>query len=93
MATKRSKAQPRKWKGDEVQDAPDGEAERAAERVEGHTPLSVADAADRAHDDDDVGPPPRPARGALSPEEKIAEVAEEHQIREAAEGRGPRGKL
>ena len=83
---------PKQWNGDEVEDAPDGTAEQAAERAEGNTPISVADAVERASDDEDVGELPRPARDALSPEEKIAEVAAEHQARYAAGDRG-RGKL
>jgi hypothetical protein len=92
MATKR-KHQPEPWKGDEVQDdgRPPGEAERSADRAEGKTPVTVADAADRAGDDDAVAPP-TPDRDALAPEEKIAEVAEEHRERQAAEGRG-HGKI
>lgn len=86
------KPPPRQWKGDEVEDAPDGAAEQAAERAEGNTPITVADAVERASDDEDLGPPPKPGRDALSPEEKIAEVAEEHQARVAAGDRG-RGKL
>jgi hypothetical protein len=86
------KPPPRQWKGDEVEDAPDSTAEQGAERAEGNTPISVADAAKRASDDEDVGELPRPARDALSPEEKIAEVAEEHRARVAAGDRG-RGKL
>jgi hypothetical protein len=94
MATRRKK-QPEPWKGDEVQEdgRGPGEAERAADRAEGKTPLTAADAADRAHDEDDeeVDLPGREPDG-LSPEERIAEVAEEHQERLAAGDRG-RGKL
>ena len=89
---KAQKAQPPKWKGDEVEDAAEGEAERAAERAEGHTPLTLDEAVERASDDEAVGPPPTPSRDALSPEEKFAEVAEEHQERLAAGDRG-RGKI
>jgi hypothetical protein len=92
MATKGEKAQPGRWRGDEVEESPDGEAERAAERVEGNTTISVADAAERAGEDESVGALPRPGRDALSPEEKIAEVAEEHRARLAAGDRG-RGKI
>jgi hypothetical protein len=85
------KPAPKQWKGDEVEDAPAGAAEQAAERAEGNTPISVADAVERASDDEDIELP-TPARDALSPEEKIAEVAEEHRARFAAGDRG-RGKL
>ena len=91
MATKRRKAQPAKWKGDEVQDAPRDDAERAADRAEGKTALSVEDAAERSRADEAVHVP-EAAADALSPEEKIAEVAEEHQARQASAGRG-HGKL
>jgi hypothetical protein len=91
MATKRSKAQPAKWKGDEVADVPGDDAERAAERAEGKTAVSVEDAAERSRADEAVDVP-EAAADALSPEEKIAEVAEEHRERLASEGRG-RGKL
>ena len=87
MATKRRKAEPAKWKGDEVQDAPGDNAERAADRAEGKTAVSVEDAAERSRADEAVNVP-EAAADALSPEEKIAEVAEEHQARQASEGRG-----
>jgi len=92
MAKKR-KPQPEPWKGDEVQEdgRGAGEAERAADRAEGKTPLSVADAADRAGDEDEVDLPP-PKRDGLTPDEVIAEIAEEHRERMAAGDRG-RGKL
>jgi len=93
MARKGKEApQPAKWKGDEVQDAPDGEAENAAERAEGNTAITVADAADRASEDEAVGALPKPGRDALSPDEKTDEVAEEHRERLAAGDRG-RGKI
>ena len=91
MSTKREKNPPApKWKGDEVEDRPGGEAELAADRAEGKTAISLADALEPT---DEPEPMPAPARGALTPDEKIAEVAEEHRARQAAEGRGPRGKL
>ena len=89
---RKGKQPPPKWKGDEVEDAPESEAEHAAERAEGNTPITVADAADRASEDEAIGDLPKPSRDALSPEEKIAEVAEEHQERLAAGERG-RGKI
>jgi hypothetical protein len=91
MPTKH-KQPPERWKGEEVEDAPESEAELGAERAEGNTPITVADAAERASDDEAVGDLPRPDHDALTPEEKIAEVAEEHQARKAAGFRG-RGKL
>jgi hypothetical protein len=91
MANERRKAQHAKWKGDEVEDAPGDSAERAADRAEGKTALSRADAAERSRADEAVDVP-EAAPDALSPEEKIAEIAEEHRERQAAEGRG-HGKL
>jgi len=93
MATKRRKAEPARarWKGDEVQDAPGDDAERAADRAEGKTAGSVQDAAERSRADEAVHLP-EAAPDALSPEEKIAEVADEHRERLASQGRG-HGKL
>ena len=92
MATKRRKAEPAaRWKGDGVEDTPGDDAERAADRAEGKSAVSVEDAAERAHADEAVDLP-EAAADALSPEEKIAEVAEEHRARRAAEGPG-HGKL
>jgi hypothetical protein len=91
MATKRSKAQPATWKGDEVEDAPDDDAERAADRAEGKTAVSVENAAERSRADEAVDVP-EAAEDALSADEKIAEVAEEHRERLASEGRG-HGKI
>jgi hypothetical protein len=96
MATKGGKAQKGKaptpkWKGDEVEDAAEGDAERGADRAEGHTPITVDEAVERASEDEAIDAP-APARDALSPDEKIAEVAEEHHARIAAGDRG-RGKL
>ena len=92
MPTKGRKHQPKPWKGDEVEVAPDADAERAADRAEGNTPISVSDAVERAAEDEAIGELPTPDRDALSPDEKIAEVAEEHAKRIAAGDRG-RGKL
>lgn len=91
MTTKRRKAEPARWKGDEVQDAPGDDAERAADRAEGKTAESVQDAAERSRADEAVDVP-EAAPDALAPEEKIAEVAEEHRERLASQGRG-HGKL
>lgn len=90
---KKAKKRPEPWKGDEVQEdgRGPGEAERAADRAEGKTPVTVAEAAELEREDDEVDPPQRNPDG-LSPEERIAEVAEEHRERMAAGDRG-RGKL
>jgi len=52
----------------------------------------VADASRRRRDDEAVGPLPDAAAHALSPEENIAEAAEEHKERIASGDRG-RGKI
>jgi hypothetical protein len=39
MTTKGDKDQPGRWRGDEVEDQPGGEAERAADRAEGNAPV------------------------------------------------------
>ena len=94
MARRRRENKPQPWKGDAVAKdggAP-GEAERAADRAEGKSPIAAADAAERAGDDDDAVAPPRPDPDAPSPDEQIADVAEEHRERHAAGDRG-RGKL
>jgi hypothetical protein len=87
------KAQPAnaKWKGDEVEDAPDDSAERSADRAEGKTAVSAEDAAERSRADEAVDLL-HPAADAPSPDEKIAEVAEEHRERLASGERG-RGKI
>jgi len=69
-----------------------GIAERAADRAEGKVALPVADASRRRRDDEAVGPLPDAAAHALSPEENIAEAAEEHKERIASGDRG-RGKI
>jgi len=89
---KAKKDPPARWKGDEVEDAPEGVAESAAGRAEGQTPITAAEAVARAHEDEAIGDLPTPDRDALSAEEKIAEVAEEHRERLAAGYRG-RGKI
>ena len=88
--TGRRKAERAKWKGDGVEVGP-ADAERAADRAEGKTAVSVADAAEQARADDAVDLP-EPSPDALLPEEKIAEVAEEHRERQASAGRG-HGKI
>ena len=62
-------------------------AEGAADRAEGKTAVSVEDAAERSRADEAVDVP-EAAPDALSPDEKTAEVAEEHRERQASEGRG-----
>lgn len=70
MPTKSRKNPPERWKGDEVEDAPEGTAERAANRVEGNTPITVSDAVERAEEDEAVGELPKPDREALSPKRR-----------------------
>jgi hypothetical protein len=82
------------WTGDEVQDAPPGEAEQAADRAEGNRPVRTDTEHERPDEplesepEDEV----RRAPSGASPDEKIAEAAEEHREREAT-GRPPRGKI
>jgi hypothetical protein len=97
MATRGDKAPAQRWRGDAVEDQPGDQAERAADRVEGNTPLPVSVERER------VQAPPvaeqgpqrvaRRARHTGDPEEEIADIAEEHQERRDAGERPPRGKL
>jgi hypothetical protein len=86
-----------RWRGDSVEDAPGDEAERAADRAEGNTPIPAKAERERIQE------PPSPEQGPQrvrrraphtdDPEEEIAETAEEHQERRDAGERPPRGKL
>ena len=97
MSNKREDTPPERWKGDAVEDRPGDEAERAADRAEGNSPIPVAVERERIQD------PPLPEqepqrvshrpRHTDDPEEEIAETAEEHQARRDAGERPPRGKL
>jgi hypothetical protein len=97
MAKKhRSGGAPGHWKGDAVEERPGADAERGADRAEGNDPIR-ADVEDERlrHGDLQAQPQsdhPRPASEAESEEDEIAEIAEEHQARDAEE-QPPRGKL
>jgi hypothetical protein len=99
MATKGDPDQPGRWKGDEVEDQPADEAERAADRAEGNEPVSAADEAARREQrriDAEVVDARRQTKRSSppgDPDEKIAEAAEGHQDREVSAGLPPRGKL
>jgi hypothetical protein len=97
MAKKhRSGGTPGHWKGEAVEERPGADAERAADRAEGNEPIR-ADAEDERLRHGDLQAQPRsgrqpPASEAASEEDEIAEIAEEHQARDAEE-QPPRGKI
>ena len=88
------KAPPARWRGDAVEDRPGDEAERAAERAEGNTPVLVSAERDRIEEPPDAAQPQRVhGRSRPTDDEEIADTAEEHQERRDAGERPPRGKL
>ena len=105
MATRRDEGQRPRWQGDEVEDRPDSEAERAADRAEGNRAVRTdAEIRRRRHQDDDAktpvptGEPERDDGRATAPAadaagDDIADAAEEHRARRDAGERPPRGKL
>ena len=82
------------WKGDEVADAPPGEAEAAADRAGGRTPVDAAE----QREDEETALPPSPRRAAASSaddrqnqELKRQAAAEEHEAdRKAGTGTAPK---
>jgi hypothetical protein len=93
---KAGKARTGSWKGDAVEVTPGDEAELAADRAEGNSPVPAAVEQQRIHAPSGEQQPGRTqhrAPGAEDPEEKIEETAEEHQARREAGERPPRGKL
>jgi hypothetical protein len=97
MAKKhRSGGASRHWKGDAVEQRPGDDAERAADRAEGNEPIRADVEGERLRHGDLQAQPgsarPRPPGDAESEEDEIAEIAEEHQARDAEE-QPPRGKL
>ena len=91
MENEDRKSQP--WTGEEVEDAPPGQAERAAERAEGNAPVP-AGRADRDHDlSEEPEDDRRRAPSGLTADEKEAEAAEDHREREREGDRPPHGKL
>ena len=96
MATKGDKDQPGRWKGDEVEDRRGAEAERAADRAEGNSPVRAEDEDRRLSSPDTIGQPAEPRqlhRDGPTDDEEIEDVAEEHRARRDAGERPPRGKL
>jgi hypothetical protein len=85
---------PGRWAGEEVEDTKPGEAERAADRAEGNVAVPVeAPGRAEAPEDEPVDERKRAPSGE-TPDEKIAEAAEEHQEAEEDHGRQPpHGKL
>jgi hypothetical protein len=84
------------WKGDAVEEAPGSEAELAADRAEGNSPIPAEVEQERIRApsaEQQPEPAQRRAPRAEDPEEKIEETAEEHQARREAGERPPRGKL
>ncbi len=86
-----------RWRGDAVEDGPGDEAERAAERAEGNTPVPVNIEREKIQDPPDPDQQPlrvQPAtEDAEDPEEAIEEIAEEHREARNPAERPPRGKL
>jgi hypothetical protein len=85
------------WKGEAVEDAPGSEAELAADRAEGNSPVPAEVEQERLRSAPSAEQQPermqRRPPSAEEPEEKIVETAEEHQARRDAGERPPRGKL
>jgi len=102
MATKQDEGQRRRWQGDEVEDRPGGDAERAADRAEGNRAVRADVEVRRRREDDaktpvPTGAPERDEGRAAAPAEdasdEIADAADEHRARRDAGERPPRGKL
>jgi hypothetical protein len=84
------------WKGDAVEETPGSEAELAADRAEGNSPVPAEVEQERIRAPSAEQQPERAQRRAPraeDPEEKIEETAQEHQARREAGERPPRGKL
>jgi len=95
MDTKAKNEGPR-WHGDEVEDAPGDEAERAANRAEGNAPVRTDAEAARSEQpprDDDADDDRRQAAAPGDPDGDIADAADAHRARRDAGERPPRGKL
>jgi hypothetical protein len=86
-----------RWRGDAVEEQPGDEAERAADRAEGNTPVPANVEREKIQEPPDPEQEPlrvqRPPQAPDDPEEEIEEVAEEHRERRDAGERPPRGKL
>ncbi|HSU81156.1 MAG TPA: hypothetical protein VLR69_02000 [Thermoanaerobaculia bacterium] len=96
MTSKRGKAGTGTWKGEAVEDAPGAEAELAADRAEGNSPVPAEVEQERIRAPAAEQQPERAQRRPPhtdDPEEEIRDTAEEHQARREAGERPPRGKL
>jgi hypothetical protein len=101
MATKREtnpgNSRTGTWKGEAVEETPGAEAELAADRAEGNSRIPVEAEQERIRSAPAAEPQPermqRRPPSAEAPEEKIEQIAEEHQSRRDAGERPPRGKL
>ena len=95
MTSKHDDKKPRKWRGEEVEDAAPGEAERAAERAEGKTPASAGTLERQRKEPLEVEPEDEERRrpSGETPDEKIAEASEAHRDDPGPSRRPPHGKL
>jgi hypothetical protein len=88
---------PGTWKGEAVEETPGAEAEHAADRAEGNSPIPVEVEQERLRSTPAAEQQPertqRRPPSTDEPQEKIEEIAEEHQSRRDAGERPPRGKL
>jgi hypothetical protein len=94
-ARKRGEAQPERWKGDEVEDSPGAEAERAADRAEGNSIVRADEEADRLHASN-LGEPVEASSGARrkpTDDEEIEDLAAERRAAREAGVPPIRGKL
>jgi hypothetical protein len=78
------------WKGDAVEEAPDGAAEEAAARAEGNEPVPVdaANAPETLDDDELVAPRRMSADDERENVEEKREAAAEDHARDRAQGTG-----
>jgi len=86
-----------RWRGDAVEERSGDEAERAADRAEGNTPVPANVEREKIQEPPDPDQEPlrveRPPQDTDDPEDEIAEIAEGHRARRDAGERPPRGKL
>jgi hypothetical protein len=86
-----------RWRGDEVEGEPGDQAERAAERAEGNSPIPADELqrreAESSATDEGSDDPIRRAPSGESPDEKIEDAADAHRDQEPAEHRPLHGKL
>jgi hypothetical protein len=86
-----------RWRGDAVEEQPGDEAERAADRAEGNTPVPANVEQEKIQEPPDPDQEPlrvQPRSGEVEdPDEEAEEVAEEHRDARNPNERPPRGKL